>query len=166
MEIEPNCDERGFFARIVCRDEFARRTTNADFTQQSISFNKRRGIVRGMHYQCSPHEEEKLVRVTAGRIFDVIADIRQNSPTYGQWFGVELSAGNHRAIFIPKGVAHGFQTLSDNSEVFYQMTTRYHPAASRGIRWDDPYLDIRWPDPSGAELSERDRILPFLGAPC
>lgn len=164
IDVEPVEDERGFFARTVCRDEFVRHGLNADFVQQSVSFNRRRGIVRGLHYQAPPHEEEKLVRVTAGAVFDVIVDLRAGSPARGRWLGVELTAANRRALYIPKGVAHGFQTLSDGAEVFYQMTVPYRPDAARGMRWDDPAIGVAWPDAAGAILSERDRALPAWGA--
>ena len=160
IEVEPVEDARGFFARTVCQDEFARHGLSADFVQQSISYNNRRGILRGMHYQIPPYEEEKLVRVTAGAIFDVIVDLRPDSDTSAHWFGIELSAANHRSLFIPKGVAHGFQTLVDGAEVLYQMSVPYHPAASQGFLWSDRTLGIDWPDPAGAILSERDRLLP------
>lgn len=161
VDIEPREDERGFFARTMCRDEFGRRPASADFVQQSVSFNSRRGILRGLHYQAKPHEEEKLVRVTSGAIFDVIVDLRPDSPAHGTWFGVELSGDNHRAIYIPKGIAHGFLTLTDRSEVFYQMTTPFHPESARGIRWDDPHINIKWPDLSEIKLSDKDKLLPL-----
>ena len=164
VDIEPLTDERGFFARTVCREEFARRGASADFLQQSVSFNNRRGILRGLHYQVAPHAEEKLVRVTTGAVFDVIVDLRPDSSARARWFGVELSADNRRAIYIPKGVAHGFQTLTDNAEVFYQMTMAFHPESTQGIRWDDPVIDVAWPDVPGAILSDKDRALPHWNA--
>jgi dTDP-4-dehydrorhamnose 3,5-epimerase len=148
IEIEPNADERGFFARTMCREEFARYGLNAAFVQQSVSWNPRAGTLRGLHYQAAPHQEDKLVRVTRGAIFDVIVDIRRESPTYGQWFGIALSAQNHRQLYIPKGFAHGFQTTAPETEALYQMTAPFHPRASRGIRWDDPMLAIGWPHPT------------------
>lgn len=156
---EPLNDARGFFARIVCQQAFAERGLNANFVQQSISFNNARGILRGMHFQAMPHGEEKLVRVTTGSIWDVILDLRPASPTYRQWFSVELSAANHLALYIPKGVAHGFQTLSDTTEVVYQMTEFYTPDAERGILWSDDTIGITWPitDPI---VSTRDQSHP------
>ncbi|HAK74140.1 MAG TPA: dTDP-4-dehydrorhamnose 3,5-epimerase [Sporomusaceae bacterium] len=145
IKVIPNEDERGFFARSVCRDEFESFGLNADFVQQSISWTKYKGTIRGLHYQCEPYQENKLVRVTRGAIFDVIVDIRVSSSTYGQWFGLELSEFNRQQLYIPKGFAHGFQALSDRTEVFYQMTAFYHPQAARGIRWDDKNLNVTWP---------------------
>jgi dTDP-4-dehydrorhamnose 3,5-epimerase len=157
LDIEPRSDERGFFARSVCAQEFGRAGMSASFVQQSISFNAEKGILRGMHYQGAPHEEEKLVRVTQGEIWDVMLDLRPASPSFGQWHAVVLSAANRRAVYIPKGVAHGFQTLAPASEVFYQMTVNYNEQASRGVHWRDPAFNIAWPDPEGAILSQRDR---------
>lgn len=162
VDIEPIEDARGFFARTVCRDEFSRRGLSADFIQQSVSWNKSRGIVRGMHFQREPYAEDKLVRVTAGAIFDVIVDLRRASATFGRWFGVELSRSNHRALYIPRGFAHGFQTLEDNTELLYEMTVAYVPGASGGFRWNDPAVGIAWPTPDIAVLSEKDMNLPLL----
>ena len=156
VEPEPHADGRGFFARMVCRDEFRERGLNANFVQQSLSYNARKGIVRGLHYQAEPHGEDKLIRVTRGGIFDVTVDLRPDSPTFRRWFGLELSSGNRRAIYVPRGFAHGFQTLTDQAEVFYQMTAPHCPEAARGARWNDPAFAIAWPDPAGAELSGRD----------
>ena len=145
LEIEPHADERGFFARTACSSSFAEHGLNGAFVQQSVSFNAHRGTLRGLHFQAAPYEEDKLVRVTQGAIFDVIVDIRPRSASFGRWFGVELSAQNHKQLYIPKGFAHGFQTLEDNSEVLYAMTVPFQPGSGRGIRWDDPALDIAWP---------------------
>jgi dTDP-4-dehydrorhamnose 3,5-epimerase len=145
IEMEPNTDERGFFARSVCRDEFARHGLNAAFIQQSVSWNPLVGTLRGLHFQAPPHEEEKLVRVTQGGVFDVIVDIRKKSPSYGHWFGVELTAKNRRQLYVPKGFAHGFQTTQPDTEVFYQMSTIFNSASARGVRWNDPHLAIAWP---------------------
>jgi dTDP-4-dehydrorhamnose 3,5-epimerase len=160
VEIEPHADARGLFARTVCDDEFARHGLNARFVQQSISRSVGRGVLRGMHFQAAPHEEEKLVRVTGGAIWDAILDLRPASPSFRQWFGIELSAHNHAALYIPKGVAHGFQTLTDSAEVLYQMTAPYTPAAERGVLWSDPAFGIAWPlaDPI---VSARDQSHPF-----
>ena len=138
---------------------------NTSFAQQSVSFNHRRGILRGLHYQVEPDAEEKLVRVTMGALFDVVVDLRPDSASYRSWYGVELSAENHRALYIPKGIAHGFQTIMDNTEVFYQMTVPFNPGAARGIRWDDPEIGIRWPDATHAIFSEKDASLPYWTAP-
>lgn len=156
---EPMNDARGFFARTVCRKGFAEHGLNADFVQQNISFNNSRGILRGMHYQAAPYEEEKLVRVTTGAIWDVILDLRPESPAFGQWFSVELSSQNRIALYIPKGVAHGFQTLSDTAEVAYQMTEFYTPGAERGILWSDKTIGITWPI-SDPIVSARDQSHP------
>lgn len=160
IDIEPHADERGFFARTVCNEEFVARGLQASFVQHSVSWNPRSGTLRGMHYQAAPHEEEKLVRVTRGAVFDVIVDLRRESPAFGRWFGIELSAENHRQLYIPRGMAHGFQTLLDGTEVFYAMTTPFHPAAARGLRWDDLELGIDWPDCSKRTISDKDRALP------
>jgi dTDP-4-dehydrorhamnose 3,5-epimerase len=162
IEIEPREDERGFFARTVCEEEFARHGLNGRFVQHSVSWNPRAGTLRGMHYQAAPHEEEKLVRVTRGAVFDVIVDLRRNSPAYGRWFGVELTATNHRQLTIPRGVAHGFQTLLPETEMFYAMTVPFHADAARGLRWDDPALAIVWPNCGNRLISDRDRALPLF----
>lgn len=160
IDIESQEDARGFFARSVCREEFARHGLNADFVQQSISWNVLAGTLRGLHYQAAPHEEYKLVRVTRGAIYDVIVDIRSNSETCGRWFGVELNAENHRQLYIPKGFAHGFQTLLPETEILYEMTVAYHAESARGIRWDDPVLAIAWPDTERRVIGDRDSGLP------
>ena len=166
LDIEPLEDERGFFARTVCRDQFAEHGLNGDFVQQSVSWNPFEGTLRGLHFQVAPHEEDKLVRVTRGAIFDVIVDLRVDSPTRGRWIGVELSADNHRQIYVPKGFAHGFQTLVPETEVLYEMTTRFRPGAGGGIRWDDRGLAVEWPRAVDAadrrQLSEADAALPYL----
>lgn len=156
IEPERLDDERGFFARTWCQEEFAAHGLNARLAQCNISFNTRKGTLRGMHYQAAPHEEAKLVRCTMGAICDVIIDLRPRSSTYREWTGVELSAENRIMLYVPEGFAHGFQTLQDNTEVFYQMSAAYHPGSARGVRWDDPGFDIRWPllDPI---MSDRDR---------
>lgn len=165
IEIEPHADARGLFARTVCSSEFASVGLEADFVQQSVSWNPRSGTLRGLHYQAAPHEEVKLVRATRGAIFDVIVDLRQGSLTYGQHVQFELSADNRRQLYIPKGVAHGFQTLVDETEVLYAMTVPFHPDAPRGIRWNDPVLAIDWAraidTEDRAQLSDADSKLPF-----
>jgi dTDP-4-dehydrorhamnose 3,5-epimerase len=150
-------DERGFFARTMDAEAFARRGLCAEFPQCSISFNAKAGTLRGMHYQADPHAEAKLVRCTAGAIYDVIVDLRPDSPTHARWIGVELSAENRRALYVPPGFAHGFQTLVPDAEVYYQISTAYVPAASRGVRWDDPAFGIRWPEAAERTMSARDR---------
>lgn len=156
-------DERGFFARTYCRAELAPLHVDLRVEQCSISFNVKRGTLRGLHYQIAPHAESKIVRCTMGAIYDVIVDLRPGSPTLHQWFGLELSAENRLMIYIPEGLAHGFQTLAENTEVYYQIASPYVPEAARGIRWDDPLLAVQWPL-SCPTLSQRDRTLPFLEA--
>lgn len=148
-------DERGFFARSFCQEEFKNHGLNSTVAQCNISYNAKCGTLRGMHFNASPNEEAKLVRCTAGAIYDVIIDIRPGSPSYGETFAIELNARNRKMLFVPKGCAHGFQTLTDNTEVFYQMSAVYKPGAARGIRWNDPAFAIDWPiaDPI---LSDRD----------
>ena len=160
IDIEAQEDERGFFSRVVCCTEFSQIGLNVNFVQQSISWNPLRGTLRGLHFQESPFAEDKLIRVTAGAIFDVMVDIRPQSATFGQWFGLELTEQNRRQVYIPKGFAHGFQTLEPNSEVFYQMTAPYMAAAARGIRWDDSSLSVQWPLTGSAIISPKDMQLP------
>jgi dTDP-4-dehydrorhamnose 3,5-epimerase len=138
-------DERGAFARTFCQNEFRERGLKDNFVQCNTSFNKKKGTLRGMHYQAAPHEEAKLVRCTGGAIYDVIVDLRPDSSTYKQWTSVELTAANRRALYIPEGLAHGFQTLCDDSEVFYQMSEFYYSECARGFRWNDPTFVIQWP---------------------
>jgi dTDP-4-dehydrorhamnose 3,5-epimerase len=161
--LEPAADERGFFARSWCREEFLAHGLNAGLAQCSISFNQRKGTIRGMHYQDNPYMEAKLVRCSSGAIYDVILDIRPASPTYKKWFAAELSANNRRMLYVPEGFAHGFQTLADETEVFYQVSESYRPESARGLRWDDPQFGIVWPiaDPI---LSRKDRTFPAYSA--
>lgn len=156
IEIDAAEDERGSFARLVDRDEFSRRGLLVPSTQWSMSFNRMRGTLRGMHYQAEPHEEVKLIRCTAGAVFDVIVDLRTR-----RWFGVELSAENRRSLYVPAGFAHGFVTLTDGAELFYAIEGEYVPASARGLRWDDPELGIEWPFTPDI-ISERDRSFPLL----
>ena len=154
-------DDRGWFARTYCRETFAARGLNTDWPQCNASFNRRRGTLRGMHWQADPHGEIKLVRCPLGAAFDVTVDLRPESATYGTWFGVEISAANGRMVYMPLGIAHGFQTLADDTEIYYQMGTDYVPGAERGIRWDDPAVAIDWPLDRPI-LSPRDAVLPVL----
>jgi dTDP-4-dehydrorhamnose 3,5-epimerase len=149
-------DERGYFARTWCAREFNAHSLEDRVVQCSTSFNAAKGTLRGLHYQVAPHAETKLVRCTRGAVFDVIADLRPSSATFLRWFGVELTADNGRMLYIPKGFAHGFQTLAERSEVFYQMDEFYAPTAGRGIRWNDPLLGVRWPL-EVTVISEKDR---------
>ncbi|MDQ7026699.1 MAG: dTDP-4-dehydrorhamnose 3,5-epimerase [Anaerolineae bacterium] len=157
--IEPQIlsDNRGFFARVFCEDEFAEQGLLTHFVQSNISFNARKGTLRGMHYQVEPHGEVKLVRCTMGAIYDIILDLRPDSPTFKQWVAFELSAKNRRMLYIPAGIAHGFQTLTDNSEVFYMMGEFYHPESARGVRWNDPIFGIDWPGVDERIISEKDQ---------
>ena len=152
-------DERGFFARTWCKREFELHGLNADLVQCNISYNKKKGALRGMHFQKHPHEEAKLVRCTKGAIYDVIIDLRKNSPTYTNWFSIELTANNHKLIYVPEGFAHGFQTLLDDTEVFYQMSEYYYPEYMDGIRWNDHLFNIKWPE-SECTISARDKKFP------
>jgi dTDP-4-dehydrorhamnose 3,5-epimerase len=156
IEPELRHDERGFFARTWCQNEFAIKSLQTQWAQCNISFNRQRGTLRGLHYQTAPHEEAKLVRCTMGAIYDVIVDLRVDSPTYRQWLAVELTAQNRLMLFIPTGFAHGFQTLMDEAEVFYQMSAFYAPECARGVRWDDPAFQISWPVERRI-ISERDQ---------
>ena len=164
VDLERLTDERGFFARSYCADEFAARRLGPELRQCSVSYNARKGTLRGMHYQGAPHEEHKLVRCTAGAIFDVIVDIRTASPTYRRWFGTELTAVNRRSLFIPPGYAHGFVSLTDDAEVYYMISVAHAPNFSRGVRWNDPAFAIEWPLPP-AVISERDAGYPLLDVP-
>jgi dTDP-4-dehydrorhamnose 3,5-epimerase len=162
VETEPREDERGLFARAYCRDEFAARGLVTAWAQCNLSFNRRKGTLRGMHWQADPHPEVKLVRCTRGAAYDVIVDLRPDSPTYRQWVGVELTADNRKAVYIPAGFAHGFQTLADDTELFYQMSEFYHPESARGARWDDPALGIQWPACEHRVIAPRDFAFPDL----
>ena len=138
-------DERGFFARTWCKKEFEEHGLNSNLVQCNLSYNAKHGTLRGMHYQAPPYEEAKLVSCISGSIYDVIIDLRDKSLTYGQWQAFELSAANHHMLYIPEGFAHGFQTLEDETSVFYQMSEFYHPECARGIRWDELKFSIKWP---------------------
>lgn len=160
IEPERHMDDRGHFARTWCVEECAENGIRADVVQCNTSFNHRRGTLRGMHIQAPPHGEAKLVRCTRGRMWDVVVDMRPDSPTPGAWWGTELSADNGHMMFIAEGIAHGFQTLEDDTEVFYQMSAEFHADASRGFRWDDPGVGIQWPLPEPTVISEKDAALP------
>jgi dTDP-4-dehydrorhamnose 3,5-epimerase len=159
VEPELKEDERGFFARIFCADEFKAHGLETQLVQCSISSSKQKGTLRGMHHQAQPYGEVRLVRCTMGSIFDVIIDLRPDSPTLCDWWGYELSAENRKAVYIPKGFAHGFITLEDGCEVFYQMSEYYHPESARGVRWNDPSFNIHLPI-MPVIISERDRTYP------
>jgi dTDP-4-dehydrorhamnose 3,5-epimerase len=159
IESERHSDQRGWFARTFCAEEFGDLGLTAQFAQCSTSFNAKRGTLRGLHYQAAPAAEAKLVRCVQGALFDVAVDIRPESPTFGQWYGTALTAANGNMLYIPEGCAHGFQTLVDDTEVFYQISVPYAPELSRGISWDDPEIGIDWPIEE-AILSDRDRSQP------
>lgn len=161
IELEKFSDERGWFARTFDVEEFREHGLNPQVVQCNASFNERLGTLRGMHYQAEPHGESKVVRCVSGSIFDVAVDLREGSPTYLRWHGVELSAENGRAFYIPAGLAHGFQTLEEHSEVHYLMGNPYVPEAGRGVRWDDPAFAVAWPDADGERIiSARDGSYP------
>jgi len=145
IRIEPHCDDRGFFARVWCEQEFAAHGLNPKLAQCNISFNARKGTLRGMHFQVAPRAEAKLVRCTTGSIYDVVLDLRAESPTYKDWVALTLSAHNRTMAYIPEGCAHGFITLEDDTEVFYQMSEFHDPESARGVRWNDPAFGIVWP---------------------
>ncbi|MGA2895714.1 MAG: dTDP-4-dehydrorhamnose 3,5-epimerase [Xanthobacteraceae bacterium] len=160
--IEPLGDERGFFARSFCAETFAKRGLQTDFVQRSISYNARRGTLRGLHFQDQPHAETKIIRCTRGAAFDVVIDLRPQSTSYRRWQAVELTAENRWMVYIPAGCAHGFQTLVEETELVYEITPAYEPAAARGIAWNDPTLAIKWPEGEPV-LSSSDRHWPRLG---
>jgi dTDP-4-dehydrorhamnose 3,5-epimerase len=161
IDLELREDERGFLARTYCETEFTKHVLNTRWPQCNLTLTKNRGMVRGMHFQADPKPEIKLIRCARGTIFDVLVDVRRESNTFGKWQGFELSAENRRTLYVPGGFAHGFQCLTDNCEVFYQMSEFYFSDLARGIRWNDPQVGIAWPI-EGAQLSERDRSLPLL----
>jgi dTDP-4-dehydrorhamnose 3,5-epimerase len=159
VHLDLRTDDRGFFARTWCREEFERAGLDARLAQCSISFNTSKGTLRGMHYQAHPFGEAKLVRCTRGAIYDVILDLRETSPTFKEWIGVTLTAENRTMVYAPQGCAHGLLTLEDSSEVFYQISEFYHPEAACGVRWNDPAFGIEWPGKVEV-ISERDRTFP------
>lgn len=160
--IEPDRfeDERGFFARAWSISEFGAQGLDVRFVEGNFSFNRKKNTLRGLHYQSSPHEQGKLVRCTRGAIYDVALDLRRDSPTYKDWIAVELSQENRLMLFVPGGFAHGFQTLADDSEVYYEVTSTYAPAHSFGVRWNDPAFNIQWPDATERIIIPRDRDYP------
>jgi len=159
VEIARIGDERGFFGRSWCRREMAEHGLDSEIAQVNTSFSRSRGTLRGLHFQIAPHRESKLVRCTRGAIFDVIVDLRPESPTFRQWFGAELSADNHVALYSPKGFAQGFITLQDDTEITYFASDSYAPGTDRGVRWDDPQFGIRWPL-QPVVMSDKDRQWP------
>ena len=160
IELERIEDERGFFARTFCRREFREHGLIAEVVQANTAFNRRKGTLRGLHYQATPHEEAKLVRCTRGAVYDVIIDLRPVSPSFRRWVAVELTARNDSMLYVPEGFAHGYQTLEDDTETSYLMSAAYEPNAGRGVRWDDPAFDIEWPEVEERTINERDRSWP------
>ncbi len=159
MDLEHLEDDRGFFARAWCREEFAAKGITAKLSQANLSFSQQAGTVRGMHFQRAPHEEMKAVRCVRGAVYDVVLDLRPDSPTYCQWHGEELTSDNHRMLVVPEGCAHGSQTLVDDTEVFYLMSKSYVSDSGVGVRWDDPTFGIKWPLPI-SEISSKDLAFP------
>ena len=163
IDVEPRNDDRGFFARSWCMNEFKNHDLNPNLAQCNIAYNIRRGTLRGLHYQAKPYEEAKLIRCTRGAIYDVIVDLRQNSPTLKKWLSIELTDENHRALYVPEGFAHGYQTLVNDTEIIYLVSEFYHPEVEHGIRWNDPAFSIQWPiaDPI---ISIKDQAHPLWGS--
>jgi len=161
IDLSPRQDDRGFFARTFCGREFEERGLRSTFVQCNLSFNHRKGTLRGLHFQLAPYAEAKLVRCTRGAVFDTIVDLRPESATFGRWTALELSQENRCMLYVPEGFAHGYLTLEDDSEVFYQVSELYRPDAEAGLRYDDPDVAIAWPFPP-AILSSKDRMLPRL----
>lgn len=156
IDIEKRGDERGFFARVFCKNELGALSLDTNIVQINNSTSAKKGTLRGMHYQLAPYAETKIVRCIKGALYDVILDLREDSPTFGKWFGAELTAENRRMMYVPKGFAHGFLTLTNDVEAFYMVTEFYNPQAERGIRWNDPKFQIEWPfEP--IVLSEKDK---------
>ena len=160
VELELFEDERGFFARTFCQKEFKTYGLNPNLAQISIAYNKKKGTIRGMHYQLPPHEEAKLVRVSRGAIYDVVLDLRKDSKTFKEWISIELTGKNNKMIYVPPGCAHGYQTLEDNTEVIYHISEFHVPELYRGVRWDDPTIKIKWPEVEKRIISEKDRNYP------
>ncbi len=163
IDLEPREDDRGFLARTYCEKEFAAHGLNTIWPQCNLTLTKTRGMIRGMHFQAEPKPETKLLRCSRGAIFDVLVDVRPGSPTFGKWEGFEPTEDNRRMLYVPGGFAHGFQCLTDNSEIFYQMSEYYFADLARGIRWNDPQVGIKWPL-ANPTLSERDKNLPLLSS--
>ncbi len=156
IKLEKIEDERGFFARSFCKNEFSKYSLKNEIVQCNISYNKKKNTLRGMHFQIRPYAETKIVTCISGAIFDVIIDLRKDSATYCHWISVELTEDNGTMLYIPEGFAHGFQTLTNNSTVYYQMTEFFHPEAARGVRWDDPAFGIDWPEADNRIISKKD----------
>ena len=160
IEPEQLEDSRGFFARVWCQKELGVHGLSPTVAQINSSFNKNRGTIRGLHYQTAPNEEAKLIRCTRGEIYDVIIDLRPDSPTYLEWIGVELTADNRKMLYIPENLAHGYQSLTDNTEIFYPVSQFYSPDSAQGVRWNDPTFGIEWPEADNLVISEQDKNWP------
>jgi len=160
IELEKIPDDRGFFARVWCQKEFQAHDLNQNIVQCNLSFNAAKGTLRGIHYQIAPHAEAKIIRCTRGKVYDVIVDLRQKSSTYLQWLSFELSSENRKMLYVPENFAHGYLTLADNTEVFYQVSQFYSPGSENGIRWDDPLINIKWPKIANLIISEKDEKWP------
>ena len=161
IDVNKIVDERGYFGRTFCKKEFENNGLEPNIAQANMSFNHKKGTLRGMHYQVSPYEETKLVKCTSGAIFDVIVDLRKDSPTYLKWTGVELSEENNRMLYVPRDFAHGFITLTDNTAIQYLVSEFYAPGSEKGIKWDDPKFNIKWPIDI-AVISEKDNAHPYF----
>ena len=157
VELNKLGDERGFFARAWCEKEFVDKNLTSRMVQANTSYSKNKGTLRGLHYQVSPHEEAKLMRCIKGAIFDVAVDLRPDSGTYKKWFGIELTESNRRMLFIPEGFAHGYQTLVEDTEVFYMSSAFYASEAERGLRWNDPAIAIKWPIIENLNITDKDK---------
>ena len=162
IEMEKRSDDRGFFARTWCKHEFEIQGLCTNFVQVNLAFNEKKGILRGMHYQRNPYEEVKLVRCTRGALYDVIVDIRKSSSTYKKWIGVELTQDNYKMLYVPEGFAHGYQTLQDHTEIIYQVSQFYTPNSEGGVRWNDPTVNIVWPETEERNISPKDQMWPLL----
>jgi dTDP-4-dehydrorhamnose 3,5-epimerase len=160
VDVEKHGDERGFFGRAFCANEFHEKNIPFTVAQANVGYSAKKGTLRGLHYQVAPHEEAKLVRCIRGAVFDVIIDLRKESESYGQWFGTHLSADTHRLFHVPKGTAHGYLSLTDESEIMYLVSEFYAPGAECGIRWDDPVFNIQWPLTHNLIISDKDRAWP------
>lgn len=164
VEPEKYEDERGHFARVFCEKEFETYGFKLNMVQSNVAFSYKRGTIRGLHYQIDPFAEVKLVRCITGSIFDVIIDLRPESLTYKQWFGIELNSENNQMLLVPANFAHGYQSLVDDTEVFYQVSQFYTPEAEKGVRWDDPTFNIQWPEKAHPIISEKDKSWPDFGS--
>jgi dTDP-4-dehydrorhamnose 3,5-epimerase len=160
IELEKHEDERGYFARVWCKNELKVNGLNSNLAQANTALSLQKGTLRGIHYQIAPYEETKIIRCIRGAVFDVVIDLRPNSITYCEWFGVKLSSDNHTMLYVPEGFAHGYQTLENYSEVFYLVSQIYTPGAEKGVRWDDPVFNIKWPEMSDLVISEKDKNWP------